>query len=257
MTPVAAVVGGASGLGAAAARALAEEGFAVAVLDRDGERAEAIAAELGRDARALAVDVSDDDAVAAAFDACASRGELRALVCSAGIGWAERILGRDGPHDPAAFARVIGINLIGTFTVLRHASRLMAANQAGADGQRGVCVLTSSIAAEDGQAGQAAYSASKAAVTGLVLPAARDLADAGIRVCAIAPGVFRTPLLEALPEKAQRSLATQIPAPPRLGEPAEFGSLVLEIVRNPYLNGSVFRLDGGLRMPYQPRRQEG
>jgi NAD(P)-dependent dehydrogenase (short-subunit alcohol dehydrogenase family) len=245
-----AVVGGASGLGAATVEAFHAAGFAVAVLDRDGARAAELAGRLGPTVTAAAVEMTAASEVEAVFDACATAGRLRAVVCCAGIGWAERLLGRDGPHDPAAFARVVDVNLRGTFNVLVNGARVMAQNEADEAGERGVCILTSSIAAEDGQEGQIAYAASKAAVAGMALPAARDLASLGVRVCVIAPGVFDTPLLAGLPERARTELERQVPWPPRLGDPEEFGSLAVEIVRNRMLNGSVLRLDGALRMPY-------
>lgn len=247
---VAVVVGGASGLGAATVRALHGAGWHVAVVDRDRGSASALAGALGDRVVALAADVTADETVAEAFDATRSLGEVRAVVCCAGIGWAERMLGKRGLHDLASFARVLDVNLLGSFHVLRQAARVMADNEPGVDGERGVCVLTSSIAAEDGQRGQVAYAASKAGVTGMVLPAARDLASLGIRVCGIAPGTFDTPLLAGLPEPARRSLEAQVPFPSRLGDPVEFASLVLEIVRNRMLNGAVVRLDGALRMPF-------
>jgi NAD(P)-dependent dehydrogenase (short-subunit alcohol dehydrogenase family) len=247
---VAIVVGGASGLGASTARALCAGGRRVVIVDRDEERAEALAAELGASARAIAADVTDDEAVARAFDRAAESGTVRAVVCCAGLGWAEKVLGRRGLHTVESFDRIVDVNLRGSFHVLRHGARVMAENEQGADGERGVCVLTSSIAAEDGQVGQVAYAATKAAVAGMVLPAARDLASVGIRVCAIAPGTFDTPLLAGLPEPARAQLAEQVPFPARLGDPAEFASLVLEILRNRMLNGALIRLDGALRMPF-------
>lgn len=235
------MVGGASGLGAAVAHRLGADGRQVVVADLRADGADG----------ALTVDVADDASVAAALDAAAARVPLRAVVCTAGIGWAERLLGRGGAHDAASFARVVGVNLLGTFHVLRHAARVLAANQPGPDGERGVCVLTASIAAEDGQVGQAAYAASKGGVAALALPAARDLARSGIRVCAIAPGTFETPLLAGLPAPAREALERDVPFPSRLGRPEEFASLVAEILDNRMLNGAVLRLDGGLRMPFR------
>jgi 3-hydroxyacyl-CoA dehydrogenase / 3-hydroxy-2-methylbutyryl-CoA dehydrogenase len=250
------VVGGASGLGAATAAALHASGRPTTIVDRDLDAARRLADVLGAHAHAVAADVTRDDEVGRALDAAAERGPLEVVVCSAGIGWAERLVGRRGVHDPAAFARVIGVNLLGSFHVLRHAGRVLAAEQPAADGQRGVCVLTASIAAEDGQGGQVAYAASKAGVAGMTLPAARDLAAAGVRVCTVAPGTFETPLLAGLPEAARAQLAQSVPWPPRLGAPEEYASLVLEIVRNRMLNGAVLRLDGALRMPFQaPERR--
>jgi 3-hydroxyacyl-CoA dehydrogenase/3-hydroxy-2-methylbutyryl-CoA dehydrogenase len=246
------VVGGASGLGAATARALHGAGRVVIVVDRDRDGARALAADLPG-AQAIAVDVTDDEAVGAVFDAAVQRAPVRIAVCCAGIGWAERLLASKGAHAPDAFARVLAVNLQGTFHVLRHAARVMSENEPDERGQRGVCVLTASIAAQDGQAGQVAYAASKAGVAALALPAARDLARHAVRVCAIAPGTFDTPLLASLPQAARRALADQVPWPPRLGQPDEFASLVLEVVRNPMLNGCTLRLDGALRMPYGSR----
>jgi NAD(P)-dependent dehydrogenase (short-subunit alcohol dehydrogenase family) len=245
------VIGGASGLGAASARALSASGRAVTVADRDTEAAQRLAEQLGPSARAVAVDVTEDAEVGAAFDAAAAEAPLEAVVCSAGIGWAERLAGRDGVHEAESFARVVGVNLIGSFHVLRHAARVLSAQTPAADGQRGVVVLTGSIAAQDGQAGQIAYAASKAGVAGMSLPAARDLAPHGVRVCTIEPGTFETPLLAGLPAPARAQLAESVPWPPRLGHPEEYASLVLEIVRNRMLNGAVLRLDGALRMPFR------
>lgn len=198
-------------------------------------------------------DVTRDEEIGAAFDAAAAVAPLRVVVCCAGIGWAERLAGRHGTHTVEGFARVIAVNLQGTFHVVRHTARVLGANEPDADGQRGVCVLTTSIAAQDGQAGQVAYAASKAGVAGLTLPAARDLAPLGVHVCSIAPGTFETPLLAGLPQRAREQLERQVPWPPRLGRPDEFASLVLEVMRNGMLNGAVLRLDGGLRMPYEAR----
>jgi len=248
------VIGGASGLGAATVRALHAAGRPVTIADRDADAARALAGELGERALAVEVDVTDDAQVGAALDAAAAHAPLEVVVCSAGIGWAERLAGRRGIHAADSFARVIGVNLTGSFHVLRHAARVLSATEPSDDGQHGVVVLTASIAAEDGQAGQVAYAASKAAVAGMALPAARDLAEHGVRVCAIAPGTFETPLLAGLPAPARAQLAASVPWPPRLGAPEEYASLVLEVVRNRMLNGAVLRLDGALRMPYEPRR---
>jgi NAD(P)-dependent dehydrogenase (short-subunit alcohol dehydrogenase family) len=169
-------------------------------------------------------------------------------VCCAGIGWAERTTGRRGPHSLEAFQTVVAVNLVGTFNVLRHAATAMAANEPDGGGERGLCVNTASIAAFEGQIGQIAYAASKGGVAAMTLPAARDLAALGVRVCAVAPGVFATPMLRGLPEEAQASLAQAIPFPPRLGRPEEYAELVAHLVANPMLNGEVIRLDGALRM---------
>ena len=238
------VAGGASGLGAATARRLAAAGARVTIADLNEERGDATAREIG--GAFVRTDVTDPAQVEAAVRAA---GAIRVSVCCAGIGHAEKTAGSRGPHDLDAFARVIGINLIGTFNVLRLASAAMLANDPGDDGERGVCVNTASIAAFDGQVGQTAYSASKGGIVGLTLPAARDLAQSGIRVCAIAPGLFDTPLLAGLPEDARAALGRQIPFPARLGQPDEFAALALHIVENPMLNGEVIRLDGALRMP--------
>jgi 3-hydroxyacyl-CoA dehydrogenase / 3-hydroxy-2-methylbutyryl-CoA dehydrogenase len=249
------VVGGASGLGAATVRALHASGRHVTIADRDLNVARRLAEELGERAVAVAADVTQDEQVGRALDAAVAHGPLEAVVCSAGIGWAERLAGRRGIHDPDAFAKVVAVNLLGSFHVLRHAARVLAAQAPAPDGQRGAVVLTASIAAEDGQAGQVAYAASKAGVAGMALPAARDLAEHGVRVCTVAPGTFETPLLVGLPEPARAELAATVPWPPRLGDPDEYASLVLEIVRNRMLNGTVLRLDGALRMGFAPRRR--
>jgi NAD(P)-dependent dehydrogenase (short-subunit alcohol dehydrogenase family) len=241
------VTGGASGLGAATARALAAAGARVAVLDLNEQAAMTIATEIG--GLAAPCDVAGTEDVKEALKAATSaHGPARILVNCAGIGPAKRIVGRDGPMPLAEFERVIRVNLIGTFNCLRLAGASMMALEALADGERGVIVSTSSVAAFEGQIGQAAYSASKGAVAALTMPAAREFAQFGIRVLAIAPGIFRTPMMHALPQEAQDSLGASVPFPKRLGEPGEFAELVLHIVRNCYLNGEVIRLDGALRM---------
>ena len=226
------VTGGASGLGAAAAARLAAEGLAVTRLDR--------AAGDG----VLAGDVTQPDDLTAAVAAAAATAPLRVCVTCAGIGTVGRVIG----HDDDAFRRTIEVNLIGTFNTLRAAATAMAGNEPDAEGQRGVIVLTASIAAFEGQIGQIAYSASKGGVAGMVLPAARDLARTGVRVVGIAPGLFDTPLLAGLPEAARVALGASVPNPPRLGRPDEFADLVWAIVRNPMVNGETIRIDGGLRM---------
>jgi NAD(P)-dependent dehydrogenase (short-subunit alcohol dehydrogenase family) len=236
------VAGGASGLGAATARRLAAHGARVTIADLNEDRGTATAEEIG--GRFAKADVTDPAQVEAAVPE-----DLRISVCCAGIGHAEKSAGSRGPHDLEAFARVIRVNLIGTFNVLRLAAAKMLANEPDDQGERGVCVNTASIAAWDGQIGQAAYSASKGGIVGLTLPAARDLAQSGIRVCAIAPGLFDTPLLAGLPEEARTALGRQVPFPPRLGHPDEFAALAVHIAENPMLNGEVIRLDGALRMP--------
>jgi NAD(P)-dependent dehydrogenase (short-subunit alcohol dehydrogenase family) len=241
------VAGGASGLGAATARALDEAGANVTIADIDAERGAALADELG--ARFVATDVTDEAQVQAAVDQAAGDEGLRISVSCAGIGPAEKTAGRKGPHDLALFERVIAINLVGSFNVLRLAAAKMLGNDPDEEGQRGVHINTASIAAFDGQIGQVAYSASKGGIVGLTLPAARDLAQSGIRVCAIAPGLFDTPLLAGLPEEVRTSLGATVPNPPRLGRPGEYAALALHIVANTMLNGEVIRLDGALRMP--------
>jgi 3-hydroxyacyl-CoA dehydrogenase / 3-hydroxy-2-methylbutyryl-CoA dehydrogenase len=244
------VAGGASGLGEATARALAAAGAEVTICDLNADKGIGLAAELGEGATFVEADVSDETAVQAAVDqAAAVGGGLRVSVCCAGIGWAQRIAAKQGPHDLEVFANVIKVNLIGTFNVLRLACAAMNENDPDEDGERGVCVNTASIAAFDGQIGQVAYSASKGGIVGLTLPAARDMASRGVRVVTIAPGTFDTQLLAALPEESRRQLGAQIPFPSRLGHPDEFASLALEIVGNPMLNGETIRLDGALRMP--------
>jgi NAD(P)-dependent dehydrogenase (short-subunit alcohol dehydrogenase family) len=244
------VVGGASGLGEATARALHEHGARVVVSDLDAARGEALAAELGEPARFVEADVTRTDQLEAAVAAAAAaRGGLRISVHCAGIGWAERLARARGAHRLDSFERVLAVNVVGTFNALRLASTAMLSNEPeGEDGERGVCVNTASIAAYDGQVGQIAYAASKGAVAAMTLPAARDLAEAAIRVCTIAPGLFDTPLFATLPAEAREQLAGSVPFPPRLGRPAEFARLVCEIVRNAMLNGEVIRLDGALRM---------
>jgi NAD(P)-dependent dehydrogenase (short-subunit alcohol dehydrogenase family) len=242
------VTGGASGLGEATARELARLGAKVAVLDRNLERAQQVAAEIGGTAHAC--DITDTASVEAALDAAAAaHGPARILMNVAGIGSAKRIVGKDGQAAPLEdFAKVIGVNLIGTYNI----SRLFAARCARLDpldgGERGVMLFTASVAAFDGQVGQQAYSASKGGLVGMTLPMARDLAQHGIRVCTVAPGIFATPLLLELPEPVQASLAAAIPFPPRLGKPSEFAELACHIVTNGHLNGEVIRLDGALRM---------
>ena len=242
------VSGGASGLGEATARELAARGARVAIADLNEERGPALAEELG--GLFTTADVTDPERVSAAIDdAVEAFGGLRLAVSCAGIGWAERTVKRDGPAALAPFETVVRVNLVGTFNVLRLAAAAMAAGEPDADGERGAVVMTASIAAFDGQIGQAAYSASKAGVAGLTLPAARDLASLGIRVCTIAPGLFDTPLLAGLPEETRRALGEQVPFPPRLGHPDEYARLACHIAENRMLNGEVLRLDGALRMP--------
>ncbi len=244
------VAGGASGLGEATSRALVDAGAQVVIADLNAEKGEALAAELGASAGFVEADVTDEAAVSAAVEQAASvAGGLRVSVCCAGIGWAERVAHKGGPHNLELFTTVIKVNLIGTFNVLRLAAASMSENEPNEEGERGVCVNTASIAAFDGQIGQIAYSASKGGIVGMTLPAARDMAPRGVRVVTIAPGLFDTPLLAALPEEARQALGGGIPFPARLGRPEEYARLVGEIVANPMLNGETIRLDGALRMP--------
>lgn len=244
------VTGGASGLGAATARTLAGSGARVGIFDRDAAKGKAMAAELG--GKFFAVDVSDAlSAEAAVKSAVETLGAPSVLVNCAGIGTAGRIVGRDGPMALDAFSRVINVNLVGSFNMMRLCAYAMSLAEADAQGQRGVIISTASVAAFEGQIGQAAYAASKGGIVSLTLPAAREFARFGIRVLAIAPGLFLTPLLEGLPQETQDGLAAAIPNPARLGRPEEFAALVKSMVENDYLNGEVVRLDGALRM--QPK----
>jgi NAD(P)-dependent dehydrogenase (short-subunit alcohol dehydrogenase family) len=244
------VAGGASGLGAATARELASRGARVAVVDLDGERAAALCEELGDGHVSYKADVTSEAEVEAAVEGAVQElGGLRFVVSCAGIGWAERVVGREGPAKLQPFETVVRVNLIGTFNVLRYGAAAISAGDPDEGGERGAVVMTASIAAFDGQIGQTAYSASKGGVVGLTLPAARDLARQLIRVCTIAPGTFDTPLLAGLPEESREALGKQIPHPSRLGDPAEFGALACHIAENPMLNGETIRLDGALRMP--------
>jgi NAD(P)-dependent dehydrogenase (short-subunit alcohol dehydrogenase family) len=241
------VTGGGSGLGAATASALAAAGAKVALLDVNLDAAKAHAAKIG--GIAIKCDVSDSDsAVAAVKEAREKHGVARVLINCAGIGTPKKILGKDGPQPLADFDRIVRVNLIGSFNLLR----LMAADlqnaEALADGERGVIISTASVAAYEGQIGQAAYAASKGGIVGLTLPAARELAQFGIRVLAIAPGIFLTPMLLGLSEEVQRSLAASVPFPKLLGKPEQYASLAMEMIRNSYLNGEVVRIDGSLRM---------
>ena len=246
---IALVVGGASGLGEATARRLHADGATVVIADLNAEKGAALASELGAGTQFVEANVLEADAVERAVDAAAGAGELRISVCCAGIGWAQRTVSKQGPHDLEIFSNVIRVNLIGTFNVLRLAAAAMVDNEPDEGGERGLCVNTASIAAYDGQIGQVAYSASKGGIVGLTLPAARDLASRGVRVMTIAPGLFDTPLLAALPQEQREALGAGIPFPSRLGTPAEYAELVAAIVANPMLNGETIRLDGALRMP--------
>ncbi|TAK65637.1 MAG: 3-hydroxyacyl-CoA dehydrogenase [Betaproteobacteria bacterium] len=242
------VTGGASGLGAATARALAAAGGNVVIADVNADAGNALAKELGR-ARFIKTDVTAEaDGQAAVALALKEFGGLQGLVNCAGIGVAEKTLGKDGPHALASFIRVISINLTGTFNMIRLAADAMSKGQPNAGGERGVIINTASVAAYDGQIGQAAYSASKGGIVGMTLPIARDLARSGIRVMTIAPGIFLTPMLLGLPKEAQDSLGKMVPFPPRLGRPAEYAALARHIIENEMLNGEVIRLDGAIRM---------
>ncbi|MBS4082719.1 MAG: SDR family NAD(P)-dependent oxidoreductase [Rhizobiales bacterium] len=241
------VTGGGSGLGAATASALAAAGAKVALLDVNLDAAKAHAAKIG--GIAIKCDVSDSDsAVAAVKEAREKHGVARVLINCAGIGTPKKILGKDGPQALSDFERIIRVNLIGSFNVLRLFAADLQNAEALADGERGVCISTASVAAYEGQIGQAAYAASKGGIVGLTLPAARELAQFGIRVLAIAPGIFLTPMLLGLSEEVQRSLAASVPFPKLLGKPEQYASLAMEMVRNTYLNGEVVRIDGSLRM---------
>ena len=241
------VTGGASGLGAATARALAAAGAKVAVFDINEAGATSVAKDIG--GIGVACDVASSDGAKAGIEkAKAAHGAARILVNCAGVGPAKRIVGRDGPQPLEDFERVIRINLIGTFNMLRLVAADMQTVEPFADGERGVIVSTASVAAFEGQIGQAAYASSKGGVAALTMPAARELAQFGIRVLAIAPGIFGTPMLTALPQETQDSLGASVPFPKRLGRPSEYAALVLHCVHNGYLNGEVIRLDGALRM---------
>jgi NAD(P)-dependent dehydrogenase (short-subunit alcohol dehydrogenase family) len=239
------VTGGASGLGEACVRALVAAQVAVTIADLNEERGSALAKELGALTQFCRTDVCDEADVLAALDE-AERVDI--LIHCAGVATAERALGKDGPLDLARFEKVLRVNVTGTFNVTRLAAAMMSKNEPGLDGERGVIILTSSVAAFDGQIGQAAYAASKGAVASMTLPLAREFARFGIRVLSIAPGLFHTPLLAGLPADAMRQLAATIPFPPRLGDPAEFASLAMHMLQNRMLNGEVVRLDGALRM---------
>ena len=241
------VIGGASGLGEATVRQLHERGASVTIADVNAEKGEALAGELG--VPFLACDVREETQVQAAVEAAATGGGgLRIAVCCAGTGWAQKVASSKGPHPLEPFKIILEINLIGTFNVLRFAAQSMIANEPDAGNERGVCINTASIAAFDGQVGQVAYAASKGGVVGMTLPVARDLAQYGIRVVTIAPGLFDTQLLAALPEEARTKLGESIPFPPRLGRPEEYAQLAAQIVENTMLNGETIRLDGALRM---------
>jgi NAD(P)-dependent dehydrogenase (short-subunit alcohol dehydrogenase family) len=243
------VTGGASGLGAATVRMVVAAGGRAVIADLNDGDGHALAGALGADATFVRTDVTDEASGAAAIRAAlAAFGAVHGLVNCAGIVHGEKVVGREGPHSLAGFVRAVNINLIGTFNLIRLAAAAMAENTPNGEGERGVIVNTASVAAFDGQIGQAAYAASKAGVVGMTLPVARELARVGIRVMTIAPGIFETPMMSSLTPEVQASLGKMVPFPPRLGRPAEFASLVRQIVENPMLNGEVIRLDGAIRM---------
>ena len=247
---VALVTGGASGLGEATVRQFVAAGGKAVIVDMNEDRGASVAAELGDAAVFVKTDVTDAAQVQAAIDAAGKLGTLRVAVSCAGVGWAARTVGKNAvPHDYDLFKKVIQINLVGSFNVMRLAAAAMSQNEPLESNQRGVVINTASIAAFDGQIGQVAYAASKGGVVGMTLPAARDLSRAGVRVMTIAPGTFDTPMLAGLPQEVRDALAAGIPNPQRLGDPAEYGKLARMIVENDYLNGEVIRLDGALRMP--------
>ncbi len=243
------VTGGGSGLGAATVRRLAQEGANVLIADVDEEAGEELAAEVGDGVHFVRADVTDEESTQGALDAARDTfGNLHGLVNCAGIGPAEKVVGKRGVHSLDSFVKAVQINLVGTFNPIRLAVLIMIENEPNEDGERGVIVNTASVAAFDGQIGQAAYSASKGGVASMTLPVAREMAEHGIRVMTIAPGLFETPMLASLPEDAQESLGNQVPFPSRLGRPEEYAALVKHIVENQMLNGEVIRLDGAIRM---------
>lgn len=243
------VTGGASGLGEATTRMLHEHGANVLIADLDVQRGEALAEALGARATYLKTDVtSDADGKACVERAQALFAGVQGLVNCAGVGVAEKVLGKDGPSSLASFARVVNINLVGSFNLLRHAADAMRRGTPNAAGERGVIISTASVAAFEGQIGQAAYAASKGGIVSLTLPAARELAKFGIRVCTIAPGLFNTPMMSTLPQEVQEALGRSVPFPPRLGRPDEYAALAKSIIENEMLNGETLRLDGALRM---------
>lgn len=246
------VSGGASGLGEATARKLVALGSKVVIADMNEDRGASLEKELEGSLKFVKTDVSNGEQVGAAVDAAVAMAPLRVAVSCAGLGWAKRILSREGePHEQDFFAKVINVNLIGTFNVLRLSAAAMAKNEPMEHGERGVVVNTASVAAFEGQIGQIAYAASKGGVAAMTLPAARDLMKVGVRVCTIAPGIFDTAMLATLPEDVRASLAAGVPFPQRLGQPEEYARLVQQIAENGYLNGEIIRIDGALRM--QPR----
>ncbi len=243
------VTGGASGLGAACVRLMAQSGAKVVIVDLNNEAGTALATELGQAAMFVKANVVEEADVQTAVKTAVERfGGLHGVINCAGIGVAEKVLGKQGPSSLASFSKVISVNLIGTFNVIRLAGAAMTENQPEESGERGIIINTASVAAFDGQIGQAAYSASKGGIVGMTLPIAREFARYGIRVMAIAPGIFDTPLMASLPKAAQISLAQQVPFPPRLGRPEEYAALTKHIMENVMLNGEVIRLDGAIRM---------
>ena len=243
------ITGGASGLGEATARLMVDDGGSVVLADRDAAKGEALASELGKRARFCQGDVTDEVAMQAAVDHAVDQfGALHFVICCAGIGTAQRVVGRNGVYPLEDFNRIVQVNLIGTFNALRLAAEAMMKNEPNEESERGVIVTTASVAAFDGQIGQAGYTASKAAVAGMTLPIAREMASHGIRVMCIAPGLFDTPLLAGLPDEAKESLGAQVPFPPRLGRPPEYAAMVKHILTTPMLNGTTIRLDGAIRM---------
>jgi len=243
------VTGGASGLGRAVAESVVAGGGRVALFDVNEEAGDTAARALGERAVFCKADVTDESAVESAVQVASERmGGVSVAVNCAGVGWPRRLVGKDGPMPVEFFRKVVEINLVGTLLVCRAAAVAMQRNAPGADGERGVIVMTASVAAFDGQIGQVAYSASKGGVVGMTLPMARELASSGIRVMTIAPGIFKTPMVASLSEEAQVSLGKQVPFPPRLGQPTEYAQLVRQIIENPMLNGETIRLDGAIRM---------
>ena len=243
------ITGGASGLGAATAKHLVTQGASVVLLDINKAAVLAQAQQLGKHALGLACDICDSQQVQQALSTATQHfGALHGLINCAGIVGAQRILGRNGPHDLADFSRVLSINVIGSFNMLRLTAQIMANNEPNAEGERGVIINTASVAAYDGQLGQAAYAASKGAIVSLTLPAARELARSGIRVMTIAPGVFETPMMAGMTDEVRASLCADVPFPPRLGKPDEYAALAQHIIENSMLNGEVIRIDGALRM---------
>lgn len=243
------VSGGSSGLGAACVRQLAALQANVVIADINGQVGEALAEELGASVVFAAMNVTEEANVQSAVARAIERfGQLHGVINCAGVAIAKRVLGKEGPHELDVFAKVVGVNLVGTFNVIRVSAAAMAQNEPNDEGERGIIINTASVAAFDGQIGQAAYSASKGGVVGMTLPIARELARLGIRVMTIAPGIFDTPMMAGLPEAARQSLGQQVPFPSRLGRPGEYAALAQHIIENPMLNGEVIRLDGAIRM---------